>query len=71
VRAAGTTFQAELDRVRLDVARRYLGGTRDPIALVAARGGFEAPAGFTRFFRAAMGQTPRAYREHAASRRST
>lgn len=68
--AAGTTFQAELDRVRLDVARRYLRGTRDPIALVAARVGFEAPAGFTRFFRATTGQTPRAYREHAASQPS-
>jgi AraC-like DNA-binding protein len=65
--AAGTSFQAELDRVRLDVARRYLRGTRDPIALIAARVGFEAPAGFTRFFRAAAGQTPRAYRERAAA----
>lgn len=60
--AAGTSFQGELDRARLDVARRYLRGTDDPIAWVAACVGFTAAAAFTRFFRAATGVTPRAFR---------
>jgi AraC-like DNA-binding protein len=59
---AGTSFQGELDRARLDVARRYLRGTDDPIAWVAACVGFTAAAAFTRFFRAATGVTPRAFR---------
>lgn len=60
--AAGTTFQAELDRARLDVARRYLLGTADPIAWIAARVGFTTAAAFARFFRIATGVTPRAFR---------
>lgn len=59
LRALGTSYQAEIDRLRVEVATRYLQCTDEPIALIGARVGFTAPAAFTRFVRAATGRSPR------------
>lgn len=66
LRALGTSYQAEIDRLRVDVAARYLQRTDEPIALIGARVGFAAPAAFTRFFRAATGRSPRDFRRDRA-----
>jgi AraC-like DNA-binding protein len=58
----GTSFQGELSRVRLDVARRYLRQTSEPVGVVAARVGFRSCEAFSRFFASGSGLSPRAYR---------
>ncbi len=59
----GRTFHAELDRVRLYVARQYLSRTDVPLGAIATRLGFLSAAVFSRFFRRAAGLSPREYRE--------
>lgn len=66
LRAAGTSFQAQLDEVRYALARRYLRETRMAIAEIAAILGYAEPAVFTRAFTRRAGMTPRAWR-HALS----
>lgn len=58
----GTSFQRELAVVRVDVARRYLRGTSEPVSVIAARLGFGSAEAFSRFFRTADGRSPRGYR---------
>ena len=66
--ARATTPSAALREARLEHARARLADPDarcEPIAGVAARAGFDDPAGFSRRFRARYGTTPRAYRSGA------
>lgn len=60
---AGTTFQAELDALRLDDARRLLALSELGIEEVAGRMGFAEPASFTHAFRRWTGMTPSEWRQ--------
>jgi AraC-like DNA-binding protein len=65
---AGTTFGAELMRLRLEAARSLLEDRRwaeMDIAKVAARCGFSEPSHFARRFRRAYGVGPQEYRRKA------
>lgn len=64
----GTSFQAELAAVRVEIARRYLEGTDEPIAVIGSRVGLRSAEAFTRFFRAETGRSPS---EHRAAARPT
>lgn len=59
----GKSFQSELARLRLFVARQYLERTNVPLATISVRLGFERPETFSRFFHQAMGLSPRRYRQ--------
>ncbi|MGW4891599.1 helix-turn-helix domain-containing protein [Kitasatospora sp. NPDC004240] len=59
---AGTTFQAELTAVRLDVAGHLVRRTRLPLAEVAAAAGFTDHPHLTRRFRQRYGCTPGEFR---------
>lgn len=62
---AGTTFGAELMRLRLEAARRLLEDRRCArleIAEIAARCGFAEPSHFARRFRRAYGRSPQEHR---------
>jgi AraC-like DNA-binding protein len=59
---AGTTFQAELLMVRLDVAAQLIRRTGLPLAEIAATAGFTDHPHLTRRFRERYGCTPSAYR---------
>ena len=66
--ARGATPSAALREARLARARALLvdpASRHEPIARIAARSGFEDPAGFSRRFRARYGWTPRACRAAA------
>ena len=58
----GSSLSAVLDRLRADLAVRYLGETRESIGEVAFRLGFSDPTTFHRAFRRWTGQTPAEYR---------
>ncbi|MCF4165724.1 AraC family transcriptional regulator [Zavarzinia compransoris] len=60
--AAGTTFSAERDAVRLALARRYLSRPDLKVEAVAARLGFAEAGVFVRAFRRWTGQTPARWR---------
>jgi AraC-like DNA-binding protein len=65
---AGTTFGAELMRLRLEAARRLLEDRRWAalsITEVAARCGFAEPSHFARRFKRAYGRGPRDFRRQA------
>jgi len=64
-----TSFQQELAQVRLDVARRFLRGTDEPVTVIAALVGFRSVEAFSRFFRALDGRSPRAHRAQTAGAR--
>lgn len=59
---AQTSFQAELDAVRLDDARRLLGMSELGVEEIAGRMGFAEPASFTHAFRRWTGMTPSEWR---------
>lgn len=63
--AQGTSFQSELARLRLYVARQYLTRTDVSLAKLAVHLGFQNPETFSRFFQRAMGESPRRYRQRA------
>jgi len=69
LKARGTTFQAELDRVRFEVARQLLEGTRLPLDDVAASLAYASVSPFMRSFRRWTGTTPGHWRRGGASER--
>jgi AraC-like DNA-binding protein len=66
--AAGTTYQALLDEVRRQSARRLLANTNLDAGEVAFLLGFEELNSFTRAFHAWEGTTPTRWRESDNSR---
>lgn len=58
----GRTIHAEVQRVRLDRARRFLAETEEPIAAIAESVGYGTASYFTQVFRAVHGVTPAQYR---------
>jgi AraC-like DNA-binding protein len=58
LRAAGTSFRAELARARADVAAELLADSELKLETVAARAGFTSPSHFSRFFRRRTGRPP-------------
>ena len=60
---AGTTFQALLDAVRLEEARRLLADTALPLTELPDRLGFATYPAFVRWFKRLAGQTPGACRD--------
>jgi AraC-like DNA-binding protein len=59
---AGTSFQAELDGVRNNVARRYLTETRMPLTAISPLLGYSDLAAFSRAFKRINGMAPQAWR---------
>ena len=58
----GTSFQAVLDEVRCELAKRYLAGPRLAVGEVAFLLGFCEPSTFHRAFKRWTGMTPQAFR---------
>jgi AraC-like DNA-binding protein len=58
----GTTFISVLDKLRQELALRYVGSHKISLADVAFRLGFSHTEAFHRAFRRWTGQTPLAYR---------
>ncbi len=63
----GLSFQSELARLRIYVARQYLLRTNVPLATISIHVGFQSPEAFSRFFREATGESPRRYRQRERS----
>ncbi len=61
----GRTLHAEIDRVRIDCARRLLAETELPLKQVAAQAGFKYVQYLSTVFRRRFDQTPREYRLRA------
>ena len=61
-RHGGTTYQAALDRIRMEQARTALLNTEDPVADIAAQCGWSSPQQFIAVFKKHHGQTPGAWR---------
>lgn len=59
----GTTYQTQVDRVRLQRAQSLLGSTTLSMAQIADALGYADAANFTRAFRRWMGTSPSAYRQ--------
>jgi AraC-like DNA-binding protein len=66
----GTSFQAELDAMRRDLALQQLRAERTPISDIAERLGFASANAFQRAFRRWTGQAPSTYRSRAQLERS-
>lgn len=62
---AGTSYRAQLDRVRLDMARQELAGGAVPIVELAEQLGFGSAQAFTRWFKERCGVAPGQYRATA------
>ena len=62
----GTTYQALLDEMRVDLSCQLLRCTDDSIDAIAERLGFSDRSGFQRAFRRYTGQSPSAYRTLSA-----
>ncbi len=60
----GTSYQKQLDSVRLELARQYLQATSIPIAQVAQLLGFEDQSNFGRAFKRWTGYSPSTAREN-------
>lgn len=60
------TFGDLLSEVRRELATRYLGSSDQPMTTIAARLGYGSPSSFTRWFVAAFGVTPQAWRASRA-----
>jgi AraC-like DNA-binding protein len=63
----GSSFQALYDKVRIDLARKYLAHSSLSIAAVAERLHFSETAAFTRHFKRHTGMTPRAFRRQGSA----
>ena len=59
----GVTVQSELQRLRLEEAKRLLKSTAMPLANIARRSGFSSPRYFAQAFRHALGVSPSVWRE--------
>ena len=59
----GVTVQSELQRLRLEEAKRLLKSTAMPLANIARRSGFSSPRYFAQAFRHALGVSPSGWRE--------
>ena len=66
LRTAGTSFREEIERARLDMARRLLEETTLKLETIGHRIGFRSAAHFTVFFGKRTGMTPSAYRRQHA-----
>jgi AraC-like DNA-binding protein len=69
-RATRVTPAIYANELRMEAAFEQLARAAHPIGAVADRLGFSAPGHFTRFFRAHIGITPRAYRLATRERQS-
>lgn len=67
LRRHGTSLPREIRTLRIRLAREALAEGSEPIARIGARLGYSEAASFTRFFKAAVGETPRAYRLRSKS----
>jgi LacI family transcriptional regulator len=63
-RIVGRTLHAELQRVRLERARRFLLETDVPVPKIAESVGYRTPSYFIQVFRAEHDMTPAKYRRH-------
>jgi LacI family transcriptional regulator len=64
----GRTIHDEVRRAHLELAKRLLVETPDPLKMIASKSGFRDPQQFSRVFRAAEGRTPLEFRRlHAGS----
>lgn len=63
----GTSPLRFLHQVRIETAKRLLGTSQMPVHQVASQVGFADPLYFSRAFRLATGQSPRAYRQQSNS----
>ena len=64
--AIGTSFASQLRELRVEVAYAELSDGQDSVTNIARRLGFRSVSAFSRFFRRATGQSPRAFREPVA-----
>lgn len=64
----GRTIHDEIRRAHLEIAKRLLVETRDPLKAVATQSGFRSPQQFSRIFRAAERVTPLEFRRTHAPR---
>jgi AraC-like DNA-binding protein len=69
LREAGTSFRAESDRARRDMAMRRLLRPDDALATIAAAVGFASVQSFTDWFRAQTGEAPGTWRKRRVQRR--
>jgi AraC-like DNA-binding protein len=67
LREEATTYQAELDATRRDIATRYLAKTTLDVEEIASVLAYRDPNSFSRSFRKWMGITPLAFRQKAVS----
>ena len=70
LKAAGTSFREEIERARLDMARRLLGESSLKLETIGHRIGFRSAAHFTVFFGKRAGVTPSAWRRQFNERRA-
>jgi AraC-like DNA-binding protein len=63
----GTTFQAQVDTVRLQLATQTLAQGKAGTGTIAGRLGFSSPQVFARWFRRQAGLTPGQYRQQAGA----
>jgi AraC-like DNA-binding protein len=66
LKAQGTSFGEELDRVRLDLALRYLQDARMTMVDIALSLGFTDQSNFVKAFKRWQGETPGQYRSRSA-----
>jgi AraC-like DNA-binding protein len=67
LRAAGTSFHAEVTSTRITRAKELLLGTEQKVAAVARRVGYRSEQHFIRLFRTATGATPARWRRLIAT----
>jgi AraC-like DNA-binding protein len=70
LKAANTSFREEIERARLDMARRLLGESTLKLETIGHRIGFRSAAHFTVFFGKRAGITPSAWRRQFNERRA-
>lgn len=62
LKSVGTTYQKEIQALRVQLAKHALSKTDDSIAEIGRRLGFGEAGNFTRFFKSKAGVTPREFR---------